>query len=289
MGRQVNFCRVAAVTTNEYARVNLFPVRRKSAKRGAKKKPTSAVQAKLNEERSQNHMADLLHLNFTPDDMEAGLDYSEFTRPETWEDTKRIMRNFLIRLKKAWAKATGRKPAEFKYIVVTERSSTGKWHHHCAFTGGLDALEIQAVWKQGRVETEPLWFDENGVCALAHYITKGRYSYRRWSASRNLLQPAVHTSDSRLTLKELRYINEHPDDIGYIEERFPGWCVAPKGIRTAAIREEEAEMEEGHQAPILPFVSVFLYRKGNPYFTRHPSGEITYHHHRDWRENFAQV
>lgn len=289
MGKQVNFCRVAAVTANEYARVQLFPVRRGSGKRAAKAKPTSGVQAALNQKNSEHHLSDLLHLNFTPDDISVGLDYNEYTRPGEWEEVQKILRNFILRLKRAWAKKTGRDAAEFKYIIVSERTSTGKWHHHCAFTGGMDALEIQEVWKLGRVNLKNLEFEETGLCGLTHYIQKSRTSYRRWSASKNLTQPVQKTSDHRLTNRDLRYINEHPEDVGFIEELFPGWKVAPRGVEVLAIREEAEEMPEGREAPILPFVTIQLYREGCPYFTRWPSGAITYHHHRDWRENFASV
>lgn len=295
MGQQVNYCRVAAVTANEYARVQMFPVRRTAKKRGAKKKATSAVQAALNQKNAEKHLSDLLHLNFTPDDDEIGLDYDDCTRPESIEAALKEVKNFLLRLKRAWAKKTGKQAADFRYVIITERTSTGKIHHHCAFSGGMDVRELTQIWKNGRVHQRAFEFDENGLRALSHYMLKNRLSYRRWSASRNLKQPVQKTNDHRMTMKDLRYINEHPEDVGFIEKKFPGWRVSPRGVEVLAIRDEESGeaqevMEEGHEAPVMPFITIQLYREDCPYFTRNPvTGKIKYNYGMDWRENFASV
>ena len=69
-----NFARVNAIGAGYYARISIFPVRRVSKRRGAKRLPTTEVQARLNLKNSERKLADMIHLNFTPDDDEVSLD-----------------------------------------------------------------------------------------------------------------------------------------------------------------------------------------------------------------------
>ena len=269
-----NFARVNAIGAGYYARISIFHVRRVSKRRGAKRLPTTEVQARLNLKNSERKLADMIHLNFTPDDDEVSLDYMNGCMPGSYKEAADGMRRFLRKLKREWAKITGREKSEFKYIVVTECSKKGRYHHHCIFTGGMTARQIHAIWERGRVTTDPLQFAENGLRGLSHYIIKQRLGYRRWMASRNLRKPKPRQSDYRLTLRELRYINEHPEDVGYIEERFPGWKVSPNGVFCEKIASEirgEGERTEG-----MPFCEVFLYREECPYYKRLPNGGIRF-------------
>ena len=275
---RVNFARTQMTGTGYSAHVEVFPVRRVSKRRGAKRKPTSEVQAKLNLKNSERMLADQIHLNFTPDDDEVSLDYRDGDMPVDYEDAKRIMRNFFRRYKPVWSAITGRPVSEFKYIVVTECSKRGRFHHHCIFTGGVDARIIQPIWAKGRTTTDPLQFDENGIQGLSKYVTKQRLGYRRWMGSRNLKKPAPRQSDYRLTMKELKYMNEHPEDVSFIEDRFPGWKVSPNGVFSERIASElkEGEGRETGGPETMPFVHVLLYREDCPYFVRKKDGGIVY-------------
>ena len=276
---RVNFARTQMVGTGYYGHVSLFPVRRVSKKRGAKRKPTSEVQAVLNQKNSERMLTDQIHLNFTPDDDEVSLDYRNGSMPADYEDAKRIIRNFLRRYKPVWSAITGKPVSEFKYIIVTEISKKGRFHHHCLFSGGVDARIIQPIWQRGRTTVDPLQFDENGLRGLSKYVMKQRLGYRRWMGSRNLKKPAPRQSDYRLTMRELRYINEHPEDVSFIEERFPGWKVSPRGIWCEKIASELREgdgREAGHGPETMPFVQVQLYREECPYWERARDGGIVY-------------
>jgi hypothetical protein len=83
-------------------------------------------------------------------------------------------------------------------------------------------------------------------------------------------------------MKELRYINEHPEDAGYIEERFPGWKVSPRGVFCeriqAELRGDEREAGEG-----MPFVEIFLYREECPYYKRLADGGILFRYGEGFR------
>jgi len=273
-----NFARCSMVGTGYYARLSVFPVRRNAKKRGPRRLPTSEVQARLNLKNSEKHLADLIHLNFSPDDDEVNFDYRDGTMPGSVEEARADMRKFIRKYRVFWSKTTGRPKTEFKYIVITEFSKAGRFHHHCLFTGGISGRAINAMWNAGRVTADFLKFDENGLRGLSHYIIKQRIAYRRWMASRNLRKPAPKQSDYRLTFRELQYINEHPEDVGFIESRFPGWKVSPQGIVTerivSEIREEAVEGENRGEG--MPFAEVVLYREECPYFERLENGGIRY-------------
>jgi len=275
---QINFARTVTTGAGFFGRIQIFPVRRTSKRRGAKRKPTSAIQARLNQKNAEKNLADQLHMNFTPDDDEVSLDYHNDTMPKDYPDAVRIIRNFLRRYKPVWSRETGRPVSEFKYIIVTECSKRGRFHHHCAFTGGVDQRIITKIWKMGRSTTDALKFNENGLRGLSHYTTKQRLGYRRWMGSKNLKKPAPRSSDYRLTVKEMRYINEHPEDVGFIENRFPGWKVSPRGIMCQRIRTEikEAEGAEAGAFDGMPFVEIEVYRDGCPYWTYDREGHLQY-------------
>lgn len=56
---------------------------------------------------------------------------------------------------------------------------------------------------RGYANSKRLQFSDEGVSGLTHYITKDDASYKRWSGSRNLVQPEAATSDGKLTMDEI--------------------------------------------------------------------------------------
>lgn len=269
------FVRCRTVDCGEYQRINNYPVHAPAKQRAAKRNPSSEIQARLNAENSANRLSDLIHTNFTPDDTALHLTYSDANMPESVERAQRMAYNYMRRLVRLWMKNTGKDKKEFKYIIVTEQSSTGRLHHHCIISGGLTMQELSDKWGLGHTTLKALEFDENGLVGLTKYITKSRISYRRWQASKNLSEPAVRTNDAKIRKKDVRYITEHPEDTWFIEQLHPGYSVCPDSVKV----ETEASLGSGY------FVSYMLYKSQNQYFKRDKlnrlvqkrgSNEITY-------------
>ena len=63
------------VIAGEYKRVQAYPVRATSSRRGAKRGPTSEAQERMNTENARRRLTDLIHTNFTPDDAAVHLTY----------------------------------------------------------------------------------------------------------------------------------------------------------------------------------------------------------------------
>lgn len=128
----------------EYLDVYIFPVYSQARGRSRKSKPTSEAQKKLNKRHSEEKLVRLLHANFTPDDLEIHLTYTE--QPESPEDAKRELRNFLRRVQRRRKKLD---LPPLKYIAVTEIGSKGRLHHHVTVSGGLDRDELESLWGLG--------------------------------------------------------------------------------------------------------------------------------------------
>ena len=177
----------------EYLDVYIYPVYRSPGKRKKKAKPTTDAQAKLNARHASEKLTRLLHANFTPEDIELGLDYGE--NPPDDETAKKDIQNYLRRLKRLRKKLG---LSELKYIAVTEKSSRGRYHHHVTINGGVERDELEKLWGLGRANAKRLQFDKNGLAGLAKYIIKSPVFAKRWNASRNLIDPPPKTNDYRI-------------------------------------------------------------------------------------------
>ena len=254
MGRE--YAREFSRDCIDYMRVSIYPVRRNATwKRGKRNKPTSDVMARHNYNVSVNNLTDHVNLNFSPSDCALHLTYRDADMPETIDEAIRLSKNAMRCIRRLWAKKTGKEESEFKYIIVDEVTSTGRYHHHCIITGGLTINEISDKWRYGTTTTEPLRFDETGLCGISAYICKQRLSYRRWRSSKNLAHPAERQNDYRIKMRDLRHINGNPEDIAYIEDLYPGWRVSPYSLRVTADTEQFA-----------PYVSFLLYKEDNSKF-----------------------
>lgn len=168
----------------DYVDIDVYPVFGKAKTRKAKYRPTSDQQERINRRNAKLKLTRLLNANFTAADILVHLTYRQECLPGNDEETVKTMRNFFRRLKRRM-KAAG---AELRYVCVTERSSTGRYHHHLIVNGGVSAREIADCWKYGIVQVSPLEFDyDDGISCLAQYLSKGMTAgYKSFSYSRNL-------------------------------------------------------------------------------------------------------
>ena len=205
----------------EYLDVYIFPTFREAHSRSKKSKPTTETQAKLNKKHAEEKVVRLLHANFTPEDLELGLDYAE--NPVDDERVKKDIQNFLRRLKRL-RKRLGL--PELKYIAVTEKSSRGRYHHHVTVNGGVDRDVIENLWGLGRANSKRLQFDKNGLAGLGKYIIKSPIFSKRWNASKNLIDPKPKTSDSRVSIRRAKELAIDPSDREPFERLYPDYILA---------------------------------------------------------------
>jgi len=193
----------------DYLEVNIFPVFKTQKGRGKKAKPTSEVQARLNEHNAEQKLIRILNANFTADDLELHLTYRDENLPETPEEAERDAQNFLRRVKRLRKKLG---LDELKYINVPEGGFEGtRFHFHITMNGGIDRSELENLWGYGYANSKKLQFNENGIEGLARYITKQFRAHKdelpfrkRWTASRNLIIPKPKDRDGKISQRKVQ-------------------------------------------------------------------------------------
>ncbi len=190
----------------DYMEVAIFPVYAKAKGRGKRRKPSSDAQQHLNHYHAEGKLRRLLNTNFTRDDLFVTLTFDEAHLPATVEEVQRILQNFLRRAKRAYAK----RGLELKYVAVIEQGGEQKrLHIHLVISGGLSLRELDKLWGKGMVTTKKLTFEDDGLGTLARYLVKGtaqqgsRPTWKRWSASRNLVKPAVQERDGKISHRKM--------------------------------------------------------------------------------------
>lgn len=203
----------------DYMEVQIFPVFKKQKGRGRKAKPTEETQRKLNEKNAELSLRRKVHSNFTEQDYGLHLTYEE--QPETIEEAKKDMQNFIRRAKRLYKKNG---IENLKYLWVIEKGGqSGRVHFHLFISGGVDRTELERTWGKGYANSKCLVFGENGVAGLVHYVVKDRVTYRRWSCSKNLEDPIIKESDYKIRKYDVDFIEQYRDAAEYYERLYPGY------------------------------------------------------------------
>ena len=163
--------------------------------RGGKRGTSSPKQRKRNEEEAVLILARQLNANCKGGDLFLTLKYSDGRLPATKKDAKRIARNFIRRLARAYKKATGQK---LTWWLVTANTSTKtgrpvRLHHHVVMNA-LDWDLIAKHWPPEEFSYRRL--DATGdYTAVARYMIRnaGYGGERAWSHSQGIKQPKYST------------------------------------------------------------------------------------------------
>ena len=206
----------------DYLEVNIYPVYRKAYSRRKKSRPTKETQQKLNEINAENKFIRICNANFTKHDLKVELTYKPEYNPADEEEAARQLRNFLRRLKNYRSR---RGLPDLKYVAVTERGSRkGRFHHHLIINGGISLGDLVSLWGRGRVGTDILQFNENGIADLARYMIKqSRASSKRWNGSKNLIHPRAKTRDGRFSKRRVAELAKDTEASREFEKLYEGY------------------------------------------------------------------
>lgn len=235
----------------EYLEVDIFPVfHRGSSRRRKRYKPTSEMQARLNQRNAERMLIRLLNENFSKGDLEVTLTYSNANLPDSKEQAERDAKNYIRRVKRLRSKA---KLEEMRYVVIP---GGGRTHFHIIMTGGIDREKLEAIWGKGYANTKRLAPDGDGLAGLACYIARQyevdaydgndlfsgyeidaetgevterdgsvrRKGKKRFWASKNLIRPEAETRDGRISqarIEELATIDSFSREAW--ESIYPGY------------------------------------------------------------------
>jgi hypothetical protein len=237
--------------TGDYLEAEIYPVFHQGggkSRRKARYKPTSAMQARLNQRRAERELTRLLNENFKDEDYELTLTFTDEYLPEVYENALRMAVNYMRRVKRLYAKY-GIK--DLKYVIVP---GGGRYHFHIVMTGGVSREELEKLWKLGYANSKRLKFAVGGVAGLAHYIANQlkedeyggedlfggmdideetgevteerirKKGARRWSCSKNLVRPEPEVKDGRISqarVEELCTIDANSRSA--YEKLYPGY------------------------------------------------------------------
>ena len=240
----------------EYLEVDVFPAFGKAqGRRKAKYKPTSEMQARLNQRNAERYLTRLLNMNFTEDDISVTLTYQDKYLPDTLEEAERDVYNFLRKLKRL------RKKKGLPEIVYVKIAGPGRFHFHIPMSGGITDKELQKLWPYGYANVIHFEFNENGIEGHARYIAKQfeglddidifsmfdinedtgevnevqsaerrvhrNKGKRRYSCSRNIKRPVAEEHDGRISqakVEELATVDS--SSRAAFEKMYPGYCLA---------------------------------------------------------------
>ena len=199
--------------------------------RAAKKNLTPEAVQRNNEERSRRKLIQLIDANFTEKDYHVTLTYAG--NPPAYEKARADVKNFLRALKR---RREQRSLEELKYVYTIEDEQDGKKkriHIHAILNGGISREEIEQIWERGYANVDNLQPDENGLEAIARYITKQQKNRRKWARSRNLKLPKVRTSDTKVSNARVRRLAvDFPNQAKEIMEKlFPKYTFTKSIMR----------------------------------------------------------
>ena len=233
-----------------FLEVDIYPVFRKAnGKRRARFKPTSEMQARLNQRNAERMLVRILNANFTENDISVTLTYSNEYLPDSYEQAERDAQNFLRRVKRLRKKLG---LPEIKYVLIP---GDGRYHFHIPMSGGIDAVTLRKLWPYGYLNVIHFEFNENGIEGHARYVAtqyeselyggedllssldideetgevKGlnnqrRRGKRRYTCSRNIVRPEAEEREGRISaarVEELATVDSSSRK--EFEKLYPGY------------------------------------------------------------------
>lgn len=219
--------KVKTYVCGKYQEVEIFPIyKRSTAVRLEKKNSSRVAQEKLNKKRSQKQLVRMINTNFVEGDLFIDLTFDDDNMPQTVEDAKKEVVNYINRIKR-FRKKNGLE--EVKYIYIVEFTSTDKKGNtvparaHCHMVmNKMDRDEAEKLWGKGRANTDRLQPDENGCVGKGMYMAKfiqikGK---RKWVPSKNLKKPIVHESVTKLSRRRAEKLALDPNSWKEIFEKL---------------------------------------------------------------------
>lgn len=165
------------------------------SRNGPRKEPTSEETRQSNLRRIEQRLRWLLNENFRDGvDALCTLSWRKGETPEDSREMKRLVTNFLRRLKTKYQKAG----KELKYVYTMEIGPKGSRHIHIVLND-VDLQELRGAWGPGSVNVQPLNTDGQYGKIAAYFIkysekterTEGQKVGRRYCPSLNLRKPKI--------------------------------------------------------------------------------------------------
>lgn len=203
-----NYCYVVKTTVSgEVVESEIYPIysNRKNTPRRDKEKTSKTAQKNLNDKNAKKRISRLVNTNFTSKDLAVTLTYTDHHLPDE-EQARKDIQNYIRKLKR-YRKKKGLPDLKYIYVIgcvsEEEKKTTKKVRvHHHLIINDMDRDTVESLWGKGRAETKRLQPDDFGFEGLARYMAGQNNGSKRWYASRNLKQPKVFKSYTKLTKRK---------------------------------------------------------------------------------------
>lgn len=214
--------RTKKIISGKFLEVEMYPIFTGIKNSRCKKlKSSSNKQKNLNDKNAKKNIIRLIHSNFDEGDLMITLSYKDKHRPDTDEQARKDIDNYLRRIKRYRKKND---MPELKYIAVIEykESQEGKnikIHHHIIMNA-MSRDEAEKIWGKGYANTIRLEEDENGLEGITRYITKDPQGKKRVKQSRNLKPPIIKIKDDEFTKRTINKFIKDVDRQDYFERKY---------------------------------------------------------------------
>lgn len=170
----------------------------KRSARSENRLPTSKKAQQANWRQAEKRLRRLMNANFRDKvDALVTLDFAPGGKPETYEDMKRRMQNFLQRLRRRYKKLG----LPCRYIWVGEIGPKGGVHVHMMLNDvdRIGAGNLMEIWGEGATHIDSLWSGGQYGKIAAYFLkyadktesTTGEHLGRKWNPSHGLRQPKI--------------------------------------------------------------------------------------------------
>lgn len=198
--------------------------------RKKKMQETREAQKAVNQKHAKRKLQMLCAENFGENDFWMTLTFRDEDKPETYEDAKRMWRNYLIRIRRE-RKKQGLPP--LKYIAVLEMG-TERPHFHCIVSGDMSRDDYETLWGYGernqvrRIDPDP----DTHMAGIVEYISKDPRGSKRWFQSKGLKKPAITTSLKKFSRRKVaRMVLNHDDLCQAVSIAHPDYKFVDSEVR----------------------------------------------------------
>lgn len=172
-------------------------------------------QKRLNEKKAKRYFECLVEANFKGNrDYIVHPTFSNDNYPEDEKAAHKAVKNWIARLNYRRKKLG---LDNCKYIIVFEKSKTGRMHFHVLMDGALSRDVVEEQWKLGFCNADRLRANPfDGLAALIGYLSKGANddkNTKRWIPSNGLIKPWISSSKTtRISRKRFNTLKTIPLD-----------------------------------------------------------------------------
>lgn len=194
-------------------------------------KTSKKAQRNLNNKNAEKYFIRKVNANFGEKDYYITLGYTECNLPGDMEEAKKNIAKYIKKLNYLYKKQQmkqgipNNKCKTLKYMHVIEFPDSGRIHHHILMNRALPMEVIEEAWEHGRRNNiRFLAPDEHHLTGLAKYLSKDPKGKKRWGCSKNLKEPVITRSISKVSKRKIKNMHDNQNLIEQEMEKInPGY------------------------------------------------------------------